>query len=147
MKRFVFPRWANKTVPLVGVVLGAAAMEAYRRLPPHQARWAAPALLALAICFMHFTAMGAVSVEYDPTVDIAYVYVDGAGDRPVDHTDDVSRGRQYDRGIDQGADGSIIGYEFMNASRGIDLDGLPHRAELAALFTRVGSIRALDAAG
>jgi hypothetical protein len=24
MKRFVFPRWANKTVPLVGVVLGAA---------------------------------------------------------------------------------------------------------------------------
>jgi uncharacterized protein YuzE len=87
-------------------------------------------------------------LEYDPIGDIAYVYVgNDARERFVDHTENVSRGEQYDRGIDWGLDGQILGYEFMNASRGVDLEGLPHRDELATLFARVGSIRALDAAG
>ena len=86
-------------------------------------------------------------LEYDPTGDIAYVYVGGdAREKFVDRTEDVSRGDEYSRGIDRGAAGEIIGYEFMNASRGIDLEGLPHHDELAILFARVGSLRALDLA-
>jgi uncharacterized protein YuzE len=92
--------------------------------------------------------MTMMTLEYDPTGDIAYVYVGGdAREKFVDRTENVSRGREYSRGIDRGANDEIIGYEFMNASRGVDLEGLPHREELAALFARVGSIRALDAAG
>ena len=38
--------------------------------------WFAPILLTLAICFMHFTAMGAVSVAYDPTAIVVPSLVD-----------------------------------------------------------------------
>jgi diguanylate cyclase (GGDEF)-like protein len=59
-----------------GMALGAAAMEAFQRLPRQYARWVAPVLLTLAICFMHFTAMGAVSVEYDPTAVVVPSRID-----------------------------------------------------------------------
>ena len=61
---------------LGGMALGAAAMEAFRRLPRRRAMWAAPALLTLAICFMHFTAMGAVSVDFDPTAVVVPSRID-----------------------------------------------------------------------
>jgi len=61
---------------LGGMALGAAAMEAFRRLPRRRALWVAPILLTLAICFMHFTAMGAVSVVYDPTAIVVPSLVD-----------------------------------------------------------------------
>jgi diguanylate cyclase (GGDEF)-like protein len=61
---------------LGGMALGAAAMEAFRRLPRRRALWVAPLLLTLAICFMHFTAMGAVSVAYDPTAFVVPSLVD-----------------------------------------------------------------------
>src|SRR5262249_2791056 len=51
---------------LGGMALSAAAMEAFQRLPRSRAIWAAPVLLTLAICFLHFTAVGAVGIEYDP---------------------------------------------------------------------------------
>jgi uncharacterized protein YuzE len=85
-------------------------------------------------------------LRYDPEADAAYVYVDGPiPGGGVDHTDDVSRGGQYERGIDYDAAGRILGYEFLNVSRGVDLEGLPHRNELAELFARVGAIRVLEA--
>ena len=77
---------------------------------------------------------------YDPEGDILYITLH---DVPVDHTDDVSRAGQYDRGIDYAADGTVVGYEFMNASAGIDLDDLPHQAELGALLTRTQRLRSV----
>lgn len=45
-------------------------------------------------------------LRYDPEADAAYVYVDGPiPGGGVDHTDDVSRGGQYERGIDYDAGG------------------------------------------
>lgn len=83
-------------------------------------------------------------LEYDPETDTAYVYADGgARDTTVSWTEDVSTDSQYQRGIDRDATGRIVGFEFMNASRGVDLAGLPRRDELAALFRRLGSIRAV----
>jgi uncharacterized protein YuzE len=79
---------------------------------------------------------------YDPEVDILYVTL---SDDLVDHTEDVSRRRQYERGIDYAADGSLVGYEFMNASRDIDLGGLPHRAELETLLERTRGLKVLQA--
>ena len=79
---------------------------------------------------------------YDPEVDILYVTL---RDDLVDHTEDVSRQRQYERGIDYAADGSLVGYEFMNASRGVDVDGLPHEVELARLLERTRGLRILQA--
>ena len=83
-------------------------------------------------------------LEYDPETDTAYVYVDEAArDAPVASTDDVSTGGQYMRGIDRDADDRIIGFEFMNALRGVDLAELPRRDELAVLFARLGGVRAV----
>jgi hypothetical protein len=62
----------------------------------------------------------------------------------VDRTEDVSRRGQYEHGIDYDASGRVLGYEFLNVSRGVDLSGLPHRQELAALFDRVRGIRVLE---
>ncbi|MCC6174114.1 MAG: DUF2283 domain-containing protein [Chloroflexi bacterium] len=83
-------------------------------------------------------------LEYDPETDTAYVYVDEvARDAAVASTDDVSLGDYYERGIDRDATGKIVGFEFMKASRGIVLDGLPRRDELAALFARLNGVRAV----
>lgn len=50
------------------------------------------------------------------------------------------------RNIDLAADGSVLGVEFINASAGIDLDGVPQREEIAAAIERLGSLRILPAA-
>jgi uncharacterized protein YuzE len=87
-----------------------------------------------------------MKLRYDPEADAAYVYVAGLiPDGGVDRTEDVSRGGQYERGIDYDAADHILGYEFLNVSRGVDLAGLPHRNELAELFARVSAIRVLEA--
>ncbi len=52
----------------LGVLIGAAAMLAWRELAPRRAMWAAPMLLALAILAMHFTAVGALTVPPDPAL-------------------------------------------------------------------------------
>lgn len=84
-------------------------------------------------------------LQYDREADAAYVEL--AGPIPeggVARTEHVSPRGQYERGIDYDADGRIIGYEFLNVSRGVDLTGLPHRAELAALFAGVRGIRVFE---
>jgi uncharacterized protein YuzE len=87
-----------------------------------------------------------MKLRFDPEADAAYVYVAGPiADGGVDRTEDVSRGGQYERGIDYDAAGRILGYEFLNVSRGVDLAGLPHREQLAELFARMGAIRVLEA--
>ena len=53
---------------LLGMTLAAAGMVANYRMDPRLARWVAPALLTLAICALHFTAMTAASVIPDPTI-------------------------------------------------------------------------------
>ncbi len=53
---------------VLGMALASAAMVVNRRLDPRTALWVAPALLTLAICSLHFTAMAAATVVPDPTV-------------------------------------------------------------------------------
>ena len=84
-------------------------------------------------------------LTYDVEADAAYVSVEGTiPEGAVRRTEDVSRRRQYERGIDYGADGRILGYEFLNVSRGMDLSSRPHHDALAALFERVRGIRILE---
>ena len=84
-----------------------------------------------------------MNLEYDPIGDIAYIRV---AEGHVQRTEDVSPGRQYDRGIDYDEQGEIIGYEFMNALRGLDLTGLPHGDEIAAFIARVTGLRVIQKA-
>ena len=83
---------------------------------------------------------------YDPEADVAQVEIGEVPDGAIDHTEDVSRGPHYTRGIDRGKNGEILGYNFLHASRGVDLEGLPHQEQLAELFTRVTRIPVLGAA-
>lgn len=53
---------------LIGIVLSAAALLVFHRKTGTAAIAAAGGLLTLAICGLHFTAMGAVTVEPDPTI-------------------------------------------------------------------------------
>lgn len=85
-------------------------------------------------------------LHYDPEADVAQVEMGEVPDGAVDYTEDVSRGTVYTRGIDRGRNGEILGYNFLRASQGIDLEGLPHQAELAALFRRVSTIPVVGAA-
>jgi uncharacterized protein YuzE len=66
-------------------------------------------------------------LEYDPAADAVYVEL---SDRPVDHTDELDA----DRMVDYDAAGEVVGYEFLNVSRGVELRDLPHRDALAGLF-------------
>jgi uncharacterized protein YuzE len=84
-----------------------------------------------------------MKLEDYPVGDIAYIYVSEAIAEFVHHTDRIGERAEYQRGIDYAADGSIVGYEFMNASHGLNLDGLPHHDEIAAFIERVAGLRAL----
>ena len=79
-------------------------------------------------------------VEYDPSVDTLYVHL---SDEPQAYTEDLSAGRQYERGVDYAEDGTAVGVEFLNASRGVDLTGVPRAVEVAAALERVRGIRVL----
>ena len=77
-------------------------------------------------------------LEYDESVDAAYLTV---SDEPWDHQvrlDDA-------RGINYGADGSVIGIEILSPRRkGVLLDGLPFRDDVARVMHAV-SFRLLEA--
>jgi uncharacterized protein YuzE len=85
-------------------------------------------------------------LEYDPRGDIAYIHVGPDASAKVDHTERVGDSEEYERGIDVDGDGRIVGYEFMNASRGLDLDSLPHREEIAAFIASVAVLRVIEKA-
>ncbi len=66
-------------------------------------------------------------LTYDETADAVYVYFER---RDVDRTDQLT-----DRvNVDYAADGIPIGVEFLDVSLGIDLDNVPHRADVARLL-------------
>ncbi len=74
-----------------------------------------------------------MKLKYDPRADAAYVTV---GADIVPGQIDFTERRGQDRMIDYAADDSVLGYEFLNVSRGVDLSDLPHREELAELFAK-----------
>jgi uncharacterized protein YuzE len=68
-----------------------------------------------------------IKLELDPQADAAYVLLtDG----------EVASTKKLDacRLLDLGADGEIIGIEFLHVSAGVDLTDLPLREELHRLF-------------
>jgi uncharacterized protein YuzE len=83
-------------------------------------------------------------LEYDPRGDIAYIQLSTDVDPEVHHTERVGTGQEYERGIDFDQHGEIVGYEFMNASRGLELADLPHRDQIAAFIASVSGLRVLS---
>ena len=75
-----------------------------------------------------------MKLDYDPQADAAFVYVDGPiPPGGVGFTEPLDQDRllRYD------ADGQIIAYEFLSVRRrGVRLDDLEHREELARVFRR-----------
>jgi diguanylate cyclase (GGDEF)-like protein len=55
---------------LIGIVFTSAALVAWHELERRWALWVSPALLTVAICGLHFTAMGAVTVIPDPRIAV-----------------------------------------------------------------------------
>ena len=85
-------------------------------------------------------------LEYDPQGDIAYIHMGLPSSTTVDHTERVGSADEYERGIDFDGQGRIVGYEFMNASAGLDLDGLPDRDRIAAFITSVVGLKVIQKA-
>ena len=66
-------------------------------------------------------------LTYDEAADAVYVYFER---REVDRTDQLT-----DRvNVDYSADGIPVGVEFLDVSLGIDLDNVPHKADVARLL-------------
>jgi hypothetical protein len=74
------------------------------------------------------------------------VHISANANATVDHTERIGDTEEYERGIDFDAGGHIVGYEFMNASRGLDLDGVPHREEIAAFINSIAGLRVVEKA-
>ncbi len=78
-------------------------------------------------------------LEYDESVDAAYITVKEADWDHQIRLDDA-------RGIDYAADGSVIGVEILSPRRkGVNLDGLPFREDIARVMQAV-SFRILESA-
>jgi hypothetical protein len=72
-----------------------------------------------------------IQVRHSPSADALYVR---CSDRPVAYTEDISRTRAYERGVDNAEDGTPVGVEFLGVSRGVDLTDVPRADEIAALL-------------
>jgi uncharacterized protein YuzE len=68
-------------------------------------------------------------VTYDADADAVYVYL-----RDVNHEVDHTRAIDGDRNVDYLGD-IPVGVEFLNASRGLRLEGLPEKETVAALLS------------
>ncbi len=83
--------------------------------------------------------MTGLLLEYDESVDAAYLTVSDEPWVRQERLDDA-------RGINYAADGSVIGIELLSPRRkGILLDGLPFREDVARVARSVG-FRVLEAA-
>lgn len=82
-------------------------------------------------------------VSYYADIDI--LYVDLGDPLPEDQTVETYELDVW-RNLDVRPDGTPSGVEFINASSGIDLDGVPQREEIAAAIERLGTLRILPAA-
>ncbi len=78
--------------------------------------------------------------EYDEAVDAAYLQI---ADAPWDHQERLDDAR----GINYGADGSVIGIELLSpARRGVKLVGLPYADDVERVM-RARGFRILQRAG
>ncbi|MSQ29332.1 MAG: DUF2283 domain-containing protein [Dehalococcoidia bacterium] len=77
-------------------------------------------------------------MTYDPETDARYVYL-MSQDTALDHTDEID----FWRIVDFDDVGHAIGVEFLAASHGIDLDGVPKAGRFAEA---IGSLHQLTPA-
>jgi uncharacterized protein YuzE len=71
-------------------------------------------------------------LEYDETVDAAYIRLGRGSFAHHARLDDA-------RGIDYATDGSVMGVEILSPARkGVNLDDLPRRDELATVLAAAG---------
>ncbi|MBV8527992.1 MAG: DUF2283 domain-containing protein [Candidatus Dormibacteraeota bacterium] len=77
-----------------------------------------------------------VSMTYDTRADAIYVHLTSA-DGTAAATTELGDGRN----VDYDADGEPIGVELLAVSRGVDLAGLPHAADIAVLLRGLTTIR------
>lgn len=75
--------------------------------------------------------MKAPTVRYAPDVDVLYVLLRDAAVATTVSLDDL-------RHLDYAAAGDIVGVEFINASAGVDLTGLPLAERVARLIRESG---------
>lgn len=76
-----------------------------------------------------------MKVQRSERADALYIEFD---DRDVAYSENLSRGGQYDRGVDYAADDTPVGVEFLNVSRGIDLADVPRAEEIARAVRAAG---------
>ncbi len=69
----------------------------------------------------------AVSFTHDPEADAIYVRL---RDLPYAYGEDID----HERRIDYAADGTPIGVELLDVSRGVNLDDLPEQTALGSLL-------------
>jgi len=72
-----------------------------------------------------------LKTSYDRKHDVAYVEFSAADSERQLALDDA-------RIIDYAADGSVVGVEFISPSRGVNLAGVPHAAEVERGVRRLG---------
>ncbi len=79
-----------------------------------------------------------ILVHYDPDVDALYVDLAARVDG------DVARTRELDpaRLVDYDASGGVLGIEFLWASNGINLDGVPQASEIRATLKAFSALNA-----
>ena len=73
------------------------------------------------------TTSASAYVTYDLAGDALYVYL-MSQETQIDHTDELGDHRI----VDFDSQGRVIGVEFLNASHGIDLSGIPEAERVAA---------------
>ncbi|MGD9893914.1 MAG: DUF2283 domain-containing protein [Dehalococcoidia bacterium] len=69
--------------------------------------------------------------EYHPDIDILYIYL---RDAAIVRT----RGLGPWRNVDLTADGNVVGVEFVNASDGVDLRGVPESSDVVQAMEAIG---------
>jgi len=74
-----------------------------------------------------------MKVEYDRRRDVVYFAFSTAGSARQVRLDGA-------RIVDYGADGTIVGVEFLSPSRGIDLPGVPRAVEIEREARRLGLV-------
>lgn len=70
-------------------------------------------------------------LQHSERANLIYIEFD---ERDVAYSENISRGREYDRGVDYAEDGTPVGVEFLNVSRGVDLTDVPRADEIARLL-------------
>lgn len=68
-----------------------------------------------------------MELKHDKQADAIYIYL---SDKPYSYGKDLDDERR----VDYASDNTPIGVELLNVSKGVNLDGLPRRAEIAKVL-------------